>query len=176
VYRPAVGERYAGYAADEREYGDPKPTGQLTLPVGSISLVNASAVSSNLQSVAIVVPGDGAVFQTSVGDRKAKVDNLQGAWFDGNERCYAQVQESDGSVGLENIDLTGSGVSSLSPPWFLAINQTRARLMFSGPVVISIEAPRWGEGELKSESKDRLAGESVASQLTSHVFGYFVVY
>jgi hypothetical protein len=130
-----------------------KPTVEMKLPVGSISLVNATAVSRDLQSVAIGVPGDGAVFQTSVGNRKATVENLQGAWFDGDERCYAEVRKNDGGVSLENIALTEGDASSDSPPWFLAINQTKARLLFSGPVVISIARPRWSEGELISESK-----------------------
>ncbi len=146
------------------------PTAQIQLPVGSISLVNASAASSDLQSVAIGVPGDGAVFQTSVGNRKARVENLQGAWFDRNERCYAEVRESDGSVSLENVDLTGSSVSTGSPPWFLAIDQTKDRLVFSGPVVISIARPRWSEGEPISESKaprSMLGLRSVAFEKTT---------
>ncbi len=133
--------------------GHPTPTAQMELPAGAISSLKAGAVSGDLQSVAIGVRGEGAIFQSSTGKNIARLKNLEGAWFDRNERCYAQVRETDGSVGLQNIDLTGGGVSSGSPAWFLAINQTKARLMFSGPVVISIEAPRWGEESPMSESR-----------------------
>lgn len=127
------------------------PIAKLQLPVGSISLMNAAAVSEDLSSLAISVPGDGAVFRTSVGTGIVKVENLEGAWFDGNESCYAEMRQGGGSVGLEKIELTGGTVSSFSPQWFAAIDQTKERLMLAGPVVISIAAPRWGEGEPTSE-------------------------
>jgi WD40 repeat protein len=130
---------------------NPTPAAKLRLPVGSISLMNAAGVTGDLSSLAISVPGDGAVFQTSAGTGIAKVKNLQGAWFDRNESCYAQLRQSNGSVGLEKIDLMSGTVSDFSLPWFAAINQTKERLMFSGSVLISIAAPRWGEGEPMSE-------------------------
>jgi hypothetical protein len=58
---------------------NPTPTAKLQLPVGSISLMNAASVSEDLSSLAIGVPGGGAVFQTSVGKRIAQVENLEGS-------------------------------------------------------------------------------------------------
>jgi hypothetical protein len=127
------------------------PTAKLQLPVGSISLMNAAAASSDLSSLAVGVPANGGVFQASLGKRIAQVENLEGAWFDGKERCFSEVRQRDGNVGLDRIDLASGTVSNASPPWLVATNQTKARLMFSGPVVISILAPSWGEGERTSE-------------------------
>jgi len=130
---------------------NPSPTAKLQLPVGSISLMSAAAASGDLSSLAIGVPRNGAVFQTSIGKRIAQVENLKSAWLDGNESCYAEVGQSDGNVGLDKIDLTSGTVSNVSPPWFSAINQMKVRLMFSGPVVVSILAPYWGGGEPTTE-------------------------
>jgi hypothetical protein len=129
----------------------PNPTAKLQLPVGSISLMSAAAASGDLSSLAIAVPANGGVFRASLGKRIAQVENLEGAWFDGKERCFSEVRQRDGNVGLDRIDLASGTVSNVSPPWLVATNQTKARLMFSGPVVISILAPSWGEGERTSE-------------------------
>lgn len=130
---------------------NPKSTSQLSLPAGSISVLNAGAVSGDLQTVAVGVQGGGGVFQTASGKRIAQVANLEGAWFDGDQRCYAHLRRADGTIGLDEINLSEGTVSTSSPPWFSVIDQTRARLMFSGPVVISMLAPYWGGGEPTSE-------------------------
>jgi hypothetical protein len=122
---------------------DPESIAKLQLPVGSISLMNAAAVSRDLRAMAIGMPGNGGVFQTSVGRRIAEVENLESAWFDENERWYAEVSQRDGSVGLEKFELTGDSVSSVSVPWFVAVSQKKERLMFSGPTVLSILPAHW---------------------------------
>ena len=123
--------------------GVSQPKAQIRLPPDFLSSLTVAAVSDGLRSIAVGVAGGASTFDTSTGESIAHVENVEGAWFDGEESLYAEVLQRNG-VGLQKINL-GEVSSSTPPPWFSVIDQTKTRLMFSGPVLISVLA-NWCAG------------------------------
>ncbi len=105
------------------------------VPAGPLPMLRTALASPNLETLVVGVAGQGAVYRISNGAQIATFPGLRGAWFDGEQRCYLRVPQSQSlASNLESLD-TGTGASKTL--WRIEESYIRDERLFSGPVILS---------------------------------------
>jgi hypothetical protein len=127
------------YSADEglalARLGRERPNILARVPPGPLPILWTAIASSDLETLAVGVAGQGALFRVSSGAQIASFPNLRGAWFDGEQECYVRVPQTEPSTSaLKGVNVATGASETL---WPLEETPLKNDSLISGPVMLS---------------------------------------
>lgn len=115
--------------------GEAHPRIRGRVPPGALPLLQTALASPSLETLALGISGQGAVFRVATGAQIASFAGLRGAWFNDDREAVLRVPEAGSLTStLESMDL---GTGKTQNLWSREDVYLKNESLFSGPVLLS---------------------------------------
>jgi WD40 repeat protein len=115
--------------------GEDHPRARGRIPLGALPRMQTALASPGLETLALGISGQGAVFNTSTGAEIASFPGLRGAWFADDQQAYLRVPAAAPLTStFQSLDLR---TGKTEDTWTREDVYIKNESLFSGPVLLS---------------------------------------